>query len=341
MTHSPQRLFIANHETALGAALMHLVDSPLASQIEVVTSAGLDWSCTTAVADFLRTERPTQVILPIGGLARLDTAPERPGRALQQCMFGSMNLIEQAQRAGISRLLVVGGASAYPCDMPAPFAEEDLLTGRFNPACETEGITTIALLKLCETITNGAGGGAEISYRGMLTATPFDHVPGVAMEESNAVTTMMKLLHHARACGAREVMLPYAENDREEFLYAGDVAAAALFVLRLSSRAYDAATSRSRRFLNAGYGSDIEYGALACKIAEITGYTGAIVFTERSRLQPASPRFLDSHRLRNLGWEPMLDLNDALALKYFHYVMQQQPTPRRHYQSTTQSTPAA
>jgi nucleoside-diphosphate-sugar epimerase len=325
MTTETQRLFIANHESALGAALMHLVDNPLASHLEVVTSTGLDWCCTTAVANFLRSERPTQVILPIGGPAWRDTAPQRPERALQQCMFGGMNLIEQAQQTGIPRLLVVGSACTYPCGMPAPLAEEDLLTGRFNPACEAEGITTIALLKLCETITNDAGGGEGRSYRGMLTATPFDHVPGAAMEECNAVTTMMQLLHQARVCGAREVLLPYAEQDREEFLYASDVAAAALFVLGLSSRAYNAATSPSRRFLNAGYGSDIDYGTLARKIAEITGYTGAIVFAERTSRQAASPRYLDNHRLRSLGWEPLLDLDDALALKYFHCVMQQPP----------------
>jgi nucleoside-diphosphate-sugar epimerase len=82
---------------------------------------------------------------------------------------------------------------------------------------------------------------------------------------------------------------------------------------------FAAATAPSRHFLNAGYGRDVSYAALAMTIAGVVDYRGTVDFSPCERHTQQTTHRLDSQRLRDLGWRPQLNMEDALALTYLDH----------------------
>jgi GDP-L-fucose synthase len=320
MTNSRDRIYIAHHESVLGAALQRQTASQAHEHVDVITAGAteLDLRCAASVAAFFRQEQPTQVVLPLFDGA--STSPDAGTRgSWSAVLMSGMNVAEQARRAGVQRLLVIGDGLAYPADVPSPTAEEDLLSGRFRPEFECEAVATVALIKLCESYTRDFGPSTGLSYRAILTATPFGQGYDPLTPAQRVIATMIVLLDGARESQAPRVVLPFAPEDRQEFLYVDDIAAAALYVLNVDSHVFARVTGSGGALLNAGYGIDISYGALAVSMASIVGYRGAIAWEPPPDCKPRPTHRLDSHRLRSIGWRPQLQMEDALALAYFHH----------------------
>jgi GDP-L-fucose synthase len=66
---------------------------------------------------------------------------------------------------------------------------------------------------------------------------------------------------------------------------------------------------------NVGFGSDLTIKQLALTIQEITGHVGEIIWD--STKPDGTPRkWMDSSRLRDLGWEPKIDLDKGIMKTY-------------------------
>ena len=104
-----------------------------------------------------------------------------------------------------------------------------------------------------------------------------------------------------------------------EFLYVDDMAQATIHVMNLDTDTYDAHTHPRESHLNVGVGKDITIRELATLIAKTVDYHGAIEFdTTRPRGTPR--KLLDSSKIRALGWQPEVGLEQGLALAYKDYL---------------------
>lgn len=320
MKRANDRIFIANHSSMLGTAIARQVASQRHERAGVLTTGeqALDVRCPSATRDFLLREQPTQVYLPLPRHAAGAATNRRDSELMHSTLMAGANLMEQSLRSGVRRLVVVSTSRVYPQDAPAPLAEEDLLMGRPAPHCEAEALATVALIKLCESYNRDYSGTHGISYRCVVSATPFGPSLYPDPRDKGVIGSMIEQMHQAKMLDAAQVSLPFEPEERQEFLYTDDVAAAALYVMDVEDHRYASVTAPSRGFLNAGYGQDVSNQALAHSLADVVGYRGRIVFAPPSRAAGRSLR-LDSHRLRSLGWRPRLAMEDALALTYYGY----------------------
>jgi GDP-L-fucose synthase len=67
--------------------------------------------------------------------------------------------------------------------------------------------------------------------------------------------------------------------------------------------------------INVGTGEDITIAELGRLVAKVVGYTGEIV-QDTSKPDGAPRKLMDVSRLRALGWQPRVGLEDGLALAY-------------------------
>jgi GDP-L-fucose synthase len=321
MKQQSKKIFVAGHESLLGAALVR----EIAARNELTnlikrTPQQLDLSSQAATRDFLMSERPSQVYLTIGHPGSWSSeVPQDASESLHAELMTGINLIDASYRAGVKRLVLLGSACAYPANAPAPMAEEDLLSGKFNAQTETRSIAVIASLKLCESYNRMFGAQEGISYRCLLSATPFGRGARSMPQAVQTIPTMIGLIHGAKQRGERSVTLPFGERDRQEFLFAEDAARAAMCVMDLDTPAYNRHTQPARSFLNAGYGSDVTHASLAHSLAGIIRYSGNLSFAQTDTGHDRSNR-LDSFRLRSMGWRPQLQMEDALAVTYFDFL---------------------
>ena len=63
--------------------------------------------------------------------------------------------------------------------------------------------------------------------------------------------------------------------------------------------------------INVGYGEDLTIRELAEAVADAAGFTGTIEW-DRSKPDGTPRKFLDSSRMRGLGWQPRTSLKDGL-----------------------------
>jgi GDP-L-fucose synthase len=67
--------------------------------------------------------------------------------------------------------------------------------------------------------------------------------------------------------------------------------------------------------INVGAGHDIEIRELAAVIQQVTGFTGRIVY-DPTKPDGAMRKLMDTTRLKTLGWEPSIPLQDGVAVLY-------------------------
>ncbi len=93
------------------------------------------------------------------------------------------------------------------------------------------------------------------------------------------------------------------------------MAAASLFIMELDKRVYEQYTEPMQSHINVGFGSDLTIKELAEMIGSVVGYKGQINF---DTTKPDGPpkKLMSSDRLKNMGWEPKISLEDGLRVAY-------------------------
>ncbi len=81
-----------------------------------------------------------------------------PAEFLRDNLVIEANVIHEAHRADIDKLVFLGSSCIYPKFAPQPISEDALLTGPLEPTNEWYAIAKIAGIKLCQAYRRQYGG---------------------------------------------------------------------------------------------------------------------------------------------------------------------------------------
>ena len=333
------RIYVAGHRGLVGSALVRHLRAQGYSNLVLRTSSELDLTDQTATAQFFARERPDCVFLAaakVGGILANNTYR---GEFIYQNLMIQANVLHQAYRSGVKRLVFLGSSCIYPKLAPQPIKEDDLLTGPLEPTNAPYAVAKIAGIEMCDAYNRQYG----TSFAPVMPANlygPGDHFD---LETSHVLPALIRKFHLAKLAQARDWaaiardeirfgpipediqqslgMRPHAPatprvvlwgtgRPRREFLHVNDLAAACVHIgLRTDSTA----------LVNIGTGSDLTIRELAEQIAHIVGYTGEIAF-DGSKPDGTPQKLLDLSRLLDLGWRASIDLRAGLESTYAWYV---------------------
>lgn len=102
-------------------------------------------------------EKPDQVYLAAAKVGGIHANNTYPAEFIYQNLMIEANVIHQAWRAGVQKLLFLGSSCIYPKLAPQPMGEGALLTGPLEPTNEPYAIAKIAGIKLCESYNRQYG----------------------------------------------------------------------------------------------------------------------------------------------------------------------------------------
>ena len=94
-----------------------------------------------------------------------------------------------------------------------------------------------------------------------------------------------------------------------------DMAAASIHVMNLQSDIYSANTDAMLSHINVGTEIDCTIKDLAETIAKVTGFDGRLDF-DTSKPDGTVRKLMDVSRLRSLGWQSKISLEDGLSSTY-------------------------
>jgi nucleoside-diphosphate-sugar epimerase len=304
------RIFLAGHKGMVGGAILRKLESRGATVITRDRQA-LDLTSQAEVRSFLQAEKPDAVILAAAKVGGILANNSYPADFIYENLMIEANVIHQAFRAGVRRLLFLGSSCIYPRDAAQPLREEAILTGPLESTNEPYAIAKITGIKLCESYNRQHG----VDYWSVMPTNLYGPGDNFHPQNAHVLPALMRRFHEAAMAGAEEVIVWGSGTPRREFLHVDDMAEASLFVLDLDPATYQAETKPMLSHINVGTGTDVTIVELAQMIAAVTGYTGRIRF-DTSKPDGTPRKLLDVTRLTALGWTASRDLRSGLAETY-------------------------
>lgn len=316
MSNGP-KIYVAGHRGMVGAAIVRQLSARGHPRASIVTRdhAQLDLTDQSAVRAFMQAERPDQVYLAAAKVGGIRANTVFPAEFIYENLMIEANVIHEAFRVGVRKLLFLGSSCIYPKLAAQPMREDALLTGPLEPTNEPYAIAKIAGIKLCESYNRQYGDSHGVDYRSVMPTNLYGPGDNYHPENSHVVPALLRRFHEAKAAKRDHVTIWGTGTPRRDFLYIDDMAAASVRVVNLDKAVYEANTSPMLSHVNIGSGRDVTIAELSERIGRTVGYTGRIEY-DASKPDGTPRKLMDSSRLTALGWTPSTGLSEGLRRAY-------------------------
>ena len=296
-----KRVWVAGHRGMVGAALTRRLTSESCTLLEVGRGE-VDLREQSAVRAWIARERPEAVFVAAATVGGIHANATRPADFLYDNLMIEANIIHASHEIGVEKLLFLGSSCIYPKLADQPIVEAALLTGPLEPTNEWYAIAKIAGIKLVQAFRRQHG-------RTFISAMPtnlYGPNDNFDLASSHVLPALIRKMHEAKAASAESVTLWGTGKPRREFLHVDDLADALVHLMKV----YD-----HEEHVNVGVGEDVSIIELATICARVVGFEGRFVH-DTSKPDGTPRKLLDVSRLKSLGWQPSIPLEDGIASTY-------------------------
>jgi GDP-L-fucose synthase len=345
------KIYVAGHRGMVGSAIVRALETEGYRNIILRTRSELDLRRQEDVERFFREERPEYVFLAAARVGGILANSSYKAEFIYDNLAIALNVIEAAHRSDVRKLLNLGSSCIYPRLAPQPIREEYLLTGELEPTNDAYAIAKIAAIKLCRFYNEQYG----TDYISLMPTNLYGPNDNFNLESAHVLPALLrkfslaKLLrggdlaavaadlrrwpigfgldrtidyrNHASivellariGITADHVLLWGSGSPRREFLHVDDLADASLHLMKNFSH------REIGELVNVGTGEDREIGEIAEMVRDAAGFEGEILH-DRSKPDGTPRKLLDVGRLKGLGWQAAIPLEQGLAttLEWYH-----------------------
>ncbi|AZZ44586.1 MULTISPECIES: GDP-L-fucose synthase [Pseudomonadaceae] len=312
------RIFVAGHRGMVGSAIVRRLQALGYTNLITRGREELDLVDQAAVNAFFAENKIDQVYMASAKVGGIHANNTYPAEFIYQNLMVEANIIHAAHVNDVNKLLFLGSSCIYPKHAEQPMKEEALVTGVLEPTNEPYAVAKIAGIKLCESYNRQYGR----DYRSVMPTNLYGPNDNFHPENSHVVPALLKRFHEATQRGDNEVVIWGSGKPQREFLHVDDMAAASVHVMELDDETYQAHTQPMLSHINVGTGVDCSIRELAETIARVTEYQGELKF-DSSKPDGTPRKLMDVSRLKALGWQSSISLEDGLRDAYRWFVENQ------------------
>ena len=296
------KIYVAGHRGMVGSAIIRKLEKEGFANLVHRTSQELNLTNQAAVQTFFEREKPEYVFLAAAKVGGINANNVYRAQFLYENLMIESNIIHQAWKNGVKKLLFLGSSCIYPKLADQPIREDSLLTGSLEPTNEPYAIAKIVGIKLCETYRSQYGA----DFISAMPTNLYGPNDNYDLNSSHVLPALIRKFHVAKIRKEQNVEIWGTGNPLREFLHVDDLASACLFLMENYSES---------NTINVGYGSDLSIMELAETIRDIVGFKGDLFFnTEKPDGTPR--KLIDSSRIRSFGWKPTIDLETGIRSVY-------------------------
>lgn len=350
------KIYVAGHRGLVGSAIWRNLQQRGYTNLVGRTHAELDLLDAAAVREFFDTERPDAVVLAAAHVGGIMANSVYRADFIYQNLQIQQNVIGEAWRHGVRKLLFLGSTCIYPREAPQPITEDALLTSPLEYTNEPYAIAKIAGLKLCESLNLQYG----TDYIAVMPTNLYGPNDNFDLVNSHVLPAMIRKMHLARLLAEGDIeglrddltRLPIPDLDAatasaqdfatalarfgihathldlwgsgrplREFLWSEDMADASVHIL-LNVSFDDVRGDRSdvrNTHINIGTGTELTIAQLAEMIRSTVGFKGEIRW-DASKPDGTMRKLCDVSKLHSLGWRHSVELPDGIRRLYDWYL---------------------
>ena len=313
--NAKERIFLAGASGMVGSSIQrallniedfgnrHIISTPKREELNLLDEI--------SVKNWFIKNKPTIVILAAAKVGGILANSRYPGDFIFQNLKIQTNIIESAWITGVKRLVFLGSSCIYPKNSLQPINEEALLKNSLESTNEYYAIAKIAGLKLCEALRKQYGFDA-ISLMPTNLYGPNDNYHP---ENSHVMAALIRKFLIAKKENLPSVTCWGTGKVFREFMHVDDLADGIIFCLKNWNPSDKNAPidylGNPLNHLNIGTGKDISIKELSLKIAKLTDFKGEILW-DVSKPDGTPKKLLDVSRLKKIGWEPKISLEDGI-----------------------------
>lgn len=354
MISKDAKIYVAGHRGLVGSAIKRNLEKRGFTNIIGRTHKELDLLDPVAVREFFDAEKPEAVVLAAAHVGGIMANSIYRADFIYQNLQIQQNVIGEAWRHGVKKLVFLGSTCIYPREAPQPIPEDALLTSPLEYTNEPYAIAKIAGLKLCESLNLQYG----TDYIAVMPTNLYGPGDNFHLENSHVLPAMIRKMHLAKLLMAGDYAairkdlerLPvtgYSQQSSEaeidnilgrfgiypdrlelwgsgsplrEFLWSEDMADATVHVMLNVS--FDDVRGNSKEVrnchINIGTGKELTIGQLAQLIKGEVGYGGEIRW-DSTKPDGTMRKLCDVSKIHQLGWRHTVELPDGIKRLYQWY----------------------
>lgn len=292
------RIYVAGHRGLVGSAIIRALEQNGFENLITRTHAELELLDAVAVQEFFAETKPEFVFLAAAKVGGIHANSTYPADFMRENLLVQTNVIHEAWRHGVEKLMFLGSSCIYPKLCPQPIKEEYLLTGELESTNDAYALAKIAGIKTCQSYNQQYG----TNFISVMPANLYGINDNFHPDNSHVLPALIRKFHEAKLSNAESVSIWGNGTARREFLHTDDLAEAVLFLMEN----YD-----DSEIINVGCGEDQTIWELAETIKKVVGFSGRLDF-DTSFPNGTPQKILDISKINSLGWKPRIPLKEGL-----------------------------
>lgn len=316
MIDKGSRIYIAGHKGLIGTALTQKLKEKGYRNLLYRSHEELDLTCQSAVDVFFAEHHPEYVVMNAAMPANSVNVRSDPAGVMIENLSMIDHVFSAAANSGVKKLIYACSVACYPSDAETAMLsdgtrmirEEAMQPGKIERLSERYYAMPKLLGKeLCRVLT--------ISGKMRCATLIIPHAYGTHYHYEDpqrlpVYPALVKRFCDAVKESADEIVIWGSGNLRREFTHVSDIAEGYSLLLENEDAVGD---------YNIGAGRMISIRELAETLKKVTGYQGKILY-DTSKPDAVEFPVLCSDKLRSLGWEPRMELEEGVRLSCSHYL---------------------
>ena len=248
---------------------------------------------------FIQDLKPIAIIDAAAKVGGIGGNNAYPVEFLSQNLQIQTNLMDAAHNANVDKFVFLGSSCIYPKESPQPIKEAYLLTGELEQTNSAYAIAKISGIELIRSYRKEFGH----KWISLMPTNLYGPNDNFDLKNGHVLPAMIRKFVEAQRLDSKVVTAWGTGTPLREFLYVEDLARAVILCLDR----YDDA-----QHINVGTAEEISIKHLAEKIASKVGFKGKILW-DNNKPDGTLRKVLDNQKILNLGWKPMISLDEGLT----------------------------
>jgi GDP-L-fucose synthase len=294
--------FVAGARGLVGGALVRRLKQDGFTHVLGPSRQELDLADSNAVEQYFAAHKPAYVFMAAGKVGGIHANSTYPADFVAINLAIALNTVQSAHRHGVEKFLYLASTCIYPRLAPQPMREIDIWTGPLEPTNQPYAVAKLAGIELVTSFRR------QFGFSGICAMPTNLYGPGDNYDPMNSHVPagLIRRFHEAKLAQAPEVVVWGTGAPKREFMHVDDLADACMLLMAQ----YDQAD-----IINIGSGIEVTIADFAAAVKQATGYEGKLAF-DTTKPDGAPRKLVDSSRLRALGWDAKVHLNEGLKSAY-------------------------